>query len=115
MEVEVDCEAEDLAAVVNVEVGTATAAVAADEDETVVKMIDESKEIGYLRQEIEGIGGVVKKKLKTTVKVGAVVEEWEDERERADYLTREIRGEERSWCAWCQRVIPALKERPGGM
>lgn len=61
---------------------------------------------GYWQQEIEGIGGVVKKKLKTRMKVGATVREWEDERDCKDeVLGREIRGEERSWCGWCGRVV----------
>ena len=60
---------------------------------------------GYLRQEIEGIGGVVRKKVKKRVKVGKTVTEHEDERERADYLAREIQGKNRSWCGWCNRVI----------
>ncbi len=70
----------------------------------------EKSETGYLRQEMEGIGGVVKKKLKTRVRVGAVVDEHEDEREHADYLAREIRGDERSWCGWCDRVIPSRRD-----
>jgi hypothetical protein len=37
---------------------------------------------GYARHEIEGIGGVVKKKLVRMVWVGACVTEWEDEKER---------------------------------
>jgi len=65
---------------------------------------------GYLRQEIEGIGGVVKKKVKRRVKVGRAVREHEDERERAEYLELEGRGEERSWCAWCARVVPGEKD-----
>ncbi|KAI9813183.1 MAG: hypothetical protein M1826_002546 [Phylliscum demangeonii] len=52
-------------------------------------------ETGYLRQEIEGIGGVVKRKTKTTRGVGAVVHEWEDELQKGDFLGREIRGQER--------------------
>ncbi|KAL8826933.1 MAG: hypothetical protein Q9191_003488 [Dirinaria sp. TL-2023a] len=62
-------------------------------------------EAGYLRQEIEGIGGVVKKKYKRRVRVGAPVREWEDEREGGQLLGREISGAERSWCAWCKRVV----------
>ena len=66
---------------------------------------------GYLRQEMEGIGGVVKKKVKKRVRVGKTVREHEDERERAEYLGREIRGDERSWCAWCWRVVPGRRDR----
>lgn len=112
VEVEVDCEAEDLAANAEVDDGTTMAIIpAVTATSSTNSLVDESKETGYLRQEIEGIGGVVKKKLKIRVKVGAVVEEWEDERECAGYLTREMRGEERSWCAWCQRVVPGIKDR----
>ena len=71
---------------------------------------DEEKP-GYLRQEIEGIGGVVKKKVKKRVKVGATVKEHEDEREKAGYLEREAKGLERSWCGWCERVISGAKDR----
>lgn len=63
-------------------------------------------EAGYWSQEVEGIGGVVKKKMRTRMKVGAPVREWEDEREGGQLLGREISGKERSWCAWCDRVVP---------
>ena len=72
---------------------------------------DGNEKPGYLRQEIEGIGGVVKKKVKKRVRVGKTVREYEDERERAEYLQREVRGESRSWCSWCQRVIPGVRDR----
>lgn len=65
---------------------------------------------GYWRQEIEGIGGVVKRKVKRRVRVGRAVREYEDERECAGYLEREGRGEERSWCGWCWRVVPGLRD-----
>jgi len=70
----------------------------------------EEEKPGYLRQEIEGIGGVVKKKVKKRVKVGKTVTEYEDERERAEYLGRETKGISRSWCGWCWRVIPGVRE-----
>lgn len=62
---------------------------------------------GYQRHEIEGIGGVVKRKLVRMVRVGACVPEWKDERgvgKRA--LSREMEGDTRSWCGWCWRVVP---------
>jgi hypothetical protein len=65
---------------------------------------------GYARHEIEGIGGVVKRKLVRVVKVGACVPEWEDEKASGDILSREIRGQARSWCGWCWRVIPGKKD-----
>lgn len=64
----------------------------------------------YMTQEIEGIGGVVKKKVKKRVKVGAVVKEYEDEREDGRYLAREQKGLNRSWCCWCMRVVPGNKD-----
>ncbi|KIW10934.1 hypothetical protein PV08_10233 [Exophiala spinifera] len=66
---------------------------------------------GYLQQEIEGIGGVVKKKVKKRVKVGATVWEYEDERESGKYLERESQGIMRSWCGWCGRVCPGAEDR----
>jgi hypothetical protein len=66
---------------------------------------------GYARHEIEGIGGVVKKKLVKMVWVGACVTEWEDEKEQGRYLIREVEGRTRSWCGWCWRVIPGAKDR----
>ncbi|KAI9805749.1 MAG: hypothetical protein M1833_005242 [Piccolia ochrophora] len=92
IDVELDCDAEDMAALL--------------EDDGKGGKAGIVKGIGYLRQEIEGIGGFLKKKIKKRVKLGAPVEEWEDEREKAQYLAREARGDERSWCGWCSRVIP---------
>ncbi|KFA77292.1 hypothetical protein S40288_01271 [Stachybotrys chartarum IBT 40288] len=70
---------------------------------------------GYERHEIEGIGGVVKKKLVRMVRVGACVAEWEDEKggSGSRILGREVRGEARSWCGWCWRVIPGRKDYSG--
>ncbi|KAK1835463.1 hypothetical protein QBC39DRAFT_368393 [Podospora conica] len=89
---------------------------------------------GYARHEIEGIGGVMKRKLLRMVKVGACVPEWDDERARADdehhqsasgrsnipgharlpgndrMLWREVTGQRRSWCGWCCRVIPGGRD-----
>lgn len=65
---------------------------------------------GYLRQEIEGIGGKVKVKSKRLVKVGATVYEYRDERETGRYLHREAEGDVRSWCSWCSRVCPSKHE-----
>lgn len=59
----------------------------------------------YLMQEMEGIGGVVKKKVKRRVRVGAVVKEYEDERDHGGYLGRERGGLNRTWCSWCDRVV----------
>lgn len=74
------------------------------------------KGTSYLIQEVEGIGGVVKKKAKKMVRVGQYVEEHRDARERekeylgassSSPLEREVSGTVRSWCAWCDRVIPS--------
>jgi hypothetical protein len=65
---------------------------------------------GYARHEIEGIGGVVKKKLVRMVKVGACVPEWNDEKQQGKFLVREVEGKARSWCGWCWRAIPGAKD-----
>ncbi|KAM0203397.1 hypothetical protein ACHAPQ_003321 [Fusarium lateritium] len=66
---------------------------------------------GYLRHEIEGIGGVVKRKRVRMVRVGRCVPEWDDERSSGSrVLGREVRGVRRSWCGWCSRVIPGEKD-----
>ncbi|KAI4765617.1 hypothetical protein E4T52_06259 [Aureobasidium sp. EXF-3400] len=65
---------------------------------------------GYFLQEMEGIGGVVKKKVKRRLLVGDVVQEFEDEREGGRYLEREQEGVERSWCSWCDRVVLGKKD-----
>lgn len=65
---------------------------------------------GYLRHEIEGIGGNIKKKLVTMVRVGACVPEFEDELTSGKWLIKEIEGRERSWCGWCCRVVRGEKD-----
>ncbi|OAA59076.1 hypothetical protein SPI_06278 [Niveomyces insectorum RCEF 264] len=65
---------------------------------------------GYSRHEIEGIGGVVKRKRVKMVRVGACVHDWEDELVRGAILDREVTGKVRSWCGWCWRPIPTQKE-----
>ncbi|KAJ5440807.1 hypothetical protein N7491_003213 [Penicillium cf. griseofulvum] len=70
----------------------------------------DDEEPGYFRQEVIGLGGVVKHKSKKRVNVGACVVEYEDERETGNYLEREEQGLYRSWCGWCSRVIPAKSE-----
>ncbi|CZT10142.1 uncharacterized protein RAG0_14697 [Rhynchosporium agropyri] len=65
---------------------------------------------GYARHEIEGIGGVVKRKLVRMVKVGACVPEWGDEKDAGKFLVREQEGKSRSWCGWCWRVVPGAKD-----
>lgn len=70
----------------------------------------QSQKPGYLQQEMEGVGGVVKKKVKKKLRVGATVWEFEDERESGKYLEREVSGEQRSWCRWCDRVVLSGKD-----
>ncbi|KAI0134558.1 hypothetical protein BJ170DRAFT_204807 [Xylariales sp. AK1849] len=72
---------------------------------------------GYARHEIEGIGGVVKTKRLSMVRVGNCVPEWEDEKNKGEILGREVSGRTRSWCGWCWRVIPGEKdlEKAAGM
>ncbi|KAI5245122.1 hypothetical protein E4T42_06887 [Aureobasidium subglaciale] len=65
---------------------------------------------GYFLQEMEGIGGVVKKKVKRRVEVGEVVREDVDEGEGGRFLAREVEGLDRSWCSWCARVILSNKD-----
>ena len=75
----------------------------------------DDEEPGYFRQEIIGLGGVVKQKAKKRVMVGACVMEHEDERETGRYLEREERRSRRAWCGWCSRVIPARDEIVHGL
>ncbi|KAI1841179.1 hypothetical protein JX266_012646 [Neoarthrinium moseri] len=69
---------------------------------------------GYTRHEIEGIGGVVKTKRLSMIRVGACVPEWEDEKNKGEILGREISGRARSWCGWCWRAIPGKKDYETG-
>jgi len=85
------------------------------------------KDGGFMAHEVEGIGGAVMMKKRRLVKIGAEI----DEEDGADsesssslahrsvpgmpaasamYLAREIKGERRSFCAWCQRIVPALDD-----
>lgn len=66
---------------------------------------EEKDEAGYLKQEIEGLGGIVKKKYRKRERVGGTVKEWEEERDGEEVLRREKEGWERSWCGWCGRVV----------
>ncbi|KAI5207723.1 hypothetical protein E4T39_01773, partial [Aureobasidium subglaciale] len=66
---------------------------------------------GYFLQEMEGIGGVVKKKVKRRVEVGEVVrEDVDEEGEGGRFLAREVEGLDRSWCSWCARVVLSKKD-----
>ena len=111
-EVEIDCGADELSSPQlspsrpSSSAGSSVAGTsAAGEDVLGGESSPERDKVGYWRQEVEGIGGVVKKKVKKRVRVGKTVIEYEDERETSSYLDREIRGDSRSWCGWCGRVI----------
>ncbi|KAH6690597.1 hypothetical protein F5X68DRAFT_71174 [Plectosphaerella plurivora] len=66
---------------------------------------------GYERHEIEGIGGVVKKKLVRMVRVGACVPEWEEDRSRSGIMRREREHQVRTLCGWCYRVVPSAADK----
>ncbi|KKA20868.1 hypothetical protein T310_5106 [Rasamsonia emersonii CBS 393.64] len=74
------------------------------------RLDNHEEEPGYFRQEIVGIGGVVKKKAKKRVMVGACVDEHEDEHKSGNYLLSEESGQHRSWCSWCWRVVPSKED-----
>ncbi|KAI1001182.1 hypothetical protein K3495_g7016 [Podosphaera aphanis] len=65
---------------------------------------------GYTRHEIEGIGGVMKKKLVKMVKVGACVPELRYEEDVGSFLNWEQDKKSRSWCAWCWKFIPSADD-----
>lgn len=65
---------------------------------------------GYTRHEIEGIGGVMKKKLVKIVKVGACVPELKYEEDARSIIDWEQDKISRSWCAWCSRFIPGIDD-----
>ena len=68
------------------------------------------EEPGYLRQELEGIGGAVKQKVKKHIMVAASVDESDREQEKGVDLKEETSGSVRSWCAWCSQVVPSIAE-----
>lgn len=103
IEVEIDCDAQELPPR-SWSLRSSNSSKAASDD-----ALDSCEKPGYLRQEIEGIGGVVRKKVKKRIRVGKTVNEFENKREKGEYLEREERGESRSWCGWCDRVVPAEK------
>lgn len=65
---------------------------------------------GYARHEVEGIGNKIKTIKMSMVRVGGCVPEWKDEKASGQVLGREIAGDVRSWCGWCDRVIPGKKD-----
>ncbi|PSR97050.1 hypothetical protein BD289DRAFT_426850 [Coniella lustricola] len=69
---------------------------------------------GYARHEVEGIGNKIKTVKVSMLRVGGCVPEWKDEKSSGHSLSREISGEYRSWCGWCNRVIPGRNEHEVG-
>lgn len=65
---------------------------------------------GYARHEVEGIGNKIKTVKVSMIRIGGCVPEWKDEKATGQSLRREIGGEVRSWCGWCDRVIPGKLE-----
>jgi hypothetical protein len=105
--VEIDCRSQELSSLDWVTIDDEERAGA-----PVQQAINEDgQKAGYLRQEIVGLGGVVRKKFRKIVRVGRPVEEFEDEREKSEYMSKEARGESRAWCGWCNRVVPSMIEK----
>lgn len=112
VEVEVDCDAEDMrGSVLDAQEDGGERREEGVVSPTPSSGSGERRGAGYVRHEIEGIGGVVKKKLVRMKKVGACVGEWEDERREGVFMGREREGVGRSWCGWCWRVVPGKEER----
>jgi hypothetical protein len=109
VEQEIDCDAEDAREIDTISRATSPSS---SPRSTAGSIAGGSGQMGpgYDRHEIEGIGGVVKKKLVRMVKVGACVPEWGDEKEMGKFLVREQEGKARSWCGWCWRVVPGVKD-----
>lgn len=111
IELEVDCEADESSSDTGSNSAGHSPPTHASHHELVSATDShDDEEPGYFRQEVIGLGGVVKHKAKKRVMVGACVIEYEDERESGRYLGREEGGSHRAWCGWCSRVIPARNE-----
>lgn len=102
VESEIDCDAEDARDSNNASPSSSPASVRSGTPSQMGP--------GYARHEIEGIGGRVKTKLVRMVKVGCCVPEFEVEKDAGKFLVREQEGKARSWCGWCWRVIPGVKD-----
>ena len=97
MEKEIECDADELAAL----------------ESEMAKAETEGRQwagSSYTTHEIVGIGGKVKKKIIKKMRVGVIVKEYEDERKTGKFLRREQEGANRSWCSWCARVVPGKKD-----
>ncbi|KAJ5391354.1 hypothetical protein N7509_006844 [Penicillium cosmopolitanum] len=109
IELEVDCEVDESSSDTS-STGHSSPAHSSYHTELLSTDSHDGEEPGYFRQEVIGLGGVVKHKAKKRVMVGSCVVEYEDERETGTYLVREEGGSHRAWCGWCSRVIPAKSE-----
>lgn len=65
---------------------------------------------GYSRHEVEGIGNKIKTVKVSMIRIGGCVPEWKEEKAAGQSLRREIGGDVRSWCGWCDRVIPGKSD-----
>lgn len=110
IELEVDCEADESSSDTGSNSACHSPPTHPSHHELLSTDSHDDEEPGYFRQEVIGLGGVVKHKAKKRVMVGACVVEFEDERETGRYLVREESGSHRAWCGWCSRVIPARNE-----
>ncbi|KAK5992211.1 hypothetical protein PT974_05612 [Cladobotryum mycophilum] len=96
---EIDCDAEDARGGANTPIGNPGFPFTTNG--TIESLIDEMRRQrtpspqlgpGYERHEIEGIGGIVKRKLVRMVRVGACVPEWEEEKGACRAAARSWRG-----------------------
>jgi hypothetical protein len=69
---------------------------------------------GFVAQEVEGVGGIVKMKVKKLVLVGAEVDGLDDDVGDDDSYCKKaekrLQKGERSWCSWCERVVPGAND-----
>ncbi|KAK0108243.1 hypothetical protein ONS95_003062 [Cadophora gregata] len=110
VESEIDCDAEDAREIDSNSRDASPASSPGSANGSISSERSGQMGPGYARHEIEGIGGVVKKKLVRMVRVGACVPEWGDEKDVGKFLVREQEGRARSWCGWCWRVVPGAKD-----
>jgi hypothetical protein len=107
IEQEIDCDAEDAR---ELELNSRAATPSSSHGSTTGSISSGQMGPGYERHEIEGIGGVVKKKLVKMVKIGACVPEHTEEKNKGTYMVRESERKVRSWCGWCWRVVPGATD-----
>lgn len=69
---------------------------------------------GYARHEVEGIGNKIKTVRVSMIRIGGCVPEWKDEKVTGQSLQREVSGEVRSWCGWCERPVPGRRDLEAG-